>query len=106
MKIQSVSPGDARYDSVNKAVDAQRPKRIDYKAIARKYNNVAQGTIILIGLPRCFKMSNTVKTLHGRGLVRGLDYTIARIKRDSNGRPIPAGMRPVAIKKQSSKAMR
>jgi len=101
MKIELLSPGEEHYENVNQAMRDQMAKRVDYEILSQRYNGAKMRDVLLLNVSENLKISNVVKALHSRGLVRDLDYIILRIKTDIRKRPIPAGQRPLAIKKQS-----
>ena len=104
-KIERVSPGDARHIGVADAIKQQRGTRIDYDAISEQYNSGPINSYILIKVPRSASLGNLTKVLHGRGLVRYIDFDIMRQKVTSKGHDIPTNNRPVIITKLTDSTM-
>jgi hypothetical protein len=105
MKIQTISPGEPGFDDVNNKVKEQLGMRVDYISLAEEYNRIERDSILLLKLVPTLKLANIATVIKRKGLVRGQDYAMARIKRDSNGVPIPVDLRPVAIKKLTKQVM-
>ena len=105
MKMQTVSPGDPGFNDIDNKVKEQTGVRVDYEALKERYNAMSKGSIMLLKLVSTVKIANMSAVIDKRGLERNRDYTITRIKRDTNGIAIPLDLRPVAIKKVSNRAM-
>lgn len=104
--IKVVKPTSEYYEAVDKAVRKQDNLKIDYDQLAEEYNAVEEGSIILIKRSYTVKLGNLARILQGRGAIRDLDYTLVRLKFSSDGACIPAGKRPIAIKKLTPTQLR
>ena len=80
-------------------------QRVDYPALAERYNEAGKDTILLLKLSSRIRVGNIATVLARRGIKRKVDYDITRLKRDANDVPIPVDLRPVAIKKLTSTEM-
>jgi len=105
MKMQSISPDEPGYKDVNNKVRQELGQKVDYEVLSEQYDGAERKTIFLLKISPGIRITNIATVLSRRGLVRGKDYDIARIKRDANGAPIPVDLRPVAIKKLTEATM-
>ena len=106
MKVEAVIPGDREFMQVSKSIGKlMKGAMIDYDYIAARYNALPRKGILLVEVSARASLGNMSKVLEGRGLVRGQDYEMVRVKEDSKGLRIPIHKRPVAIERLSNNDM-
>lgn len=77
-----------------------------YNGLADSYNAASVPGIVVTELPRTKnRVGNLANVLENRGLVRGLDFYIAAIRKDADGKPHPVQERKVAIKRLTAATM-
>ena len=104
-KVETISPGDLRYKGVVEALRQQKSTRIDYDAVAEQYNIGSVNSYTIVSVNRTTSIGNFTKVLHGRGLIRYIDFDLVRQKITVKGNDIPAGQRPIIITKLTEKTM-
>lgn len=78
-----------------------------YNSLAEAYNAAPVTGIVVVALPKTKnRVGNASNVLENRGLVRGLDFHIAIVRRDAADNLIPVNERTVAIKRLTSSLMR
>lgn len=103
--IERLGLGDVGYAQVKEAIRRQKSNRIDYDRIAEQYNMSCVNGLVLVKVRRTTSLGNMVKVLHGRGLIRYIDFDITRQKLTATGKEIPVGSRPVVITKLTETIM-
>lgn len=77
-----------------------------YDDLADKYNAADVGGIIVTELPRTKnRVGNLANVMENRGLVRGLDFYAAVVRKDAEGNSHPVPDRKVAIKRLTAALM-
>lgn len=98
---------DALFSQEAKVGKTSRQETIAfYDELADRYNETEVPGILVAELPRTKnRVGNLSNVMENRGLVRGLDFHAAVIRKDADGKPHPVHERKVAIKRLSAATM-
>ena len=114
MKPEVIVPGLPFHDMVAKAVEESeqarhyrtaKEKAGKYNKLAAAYNRAPVDSYIGVN-GYSGTVGNLGRVLDNRGLERGVDYEITRIKTDPSGTTVPRNRRVATIHKMSSTEMR
>jgi hypothetical protein len=105
MTIEQVNPNDPEYREINQSFGRGRHTRMNYKSVAKRYNDSDINSILLVEFTNSAQLHNIAKTLVRWGLRRNDDYSIRRMTEDSYGNPLDDGYQIIAIKKLSTTLM-
>lgn len=73
--------------------------KVFYNQLSESLNKMQVGDMLLFALPDKILAHNLRKVMTNRGLREGLDIEYGRAKKDSQGRFLPARLRPITAKK-------
>ena len=90
--FEKVAPGTMGYDFVA-GVPPVNVSTMFYDALVCQLKQLASGELVLVPTEGR-TTGNVVKTLLGRGLVRGMDYEFATANRAPDGSRYPVGQKP------------
>ena len=106
-QITTIQPGSPSHDALKRNQDREVKRRpsIEYNKLAEAYNKARLDAYIKLDPGFGRSLSNLVKVLEYRGLDRDVDFSLLKVSKDVDGRPLPKKGHHLIVHKLSEARM-